>query len=143
MNRINHFIQTIANKVFSSEHCIMEYGNTHQQADALLTQFREGHRLMRITASIVLCCFAVVFYSPAVNATIKKVDDYLAYQPVYPVFAEMDTALQETQSLVKQLSVANGKNQQPLKQRIKAQYEIFNFRRSKIQSFSTTEIYFI
>ena len=125
MNRIYHSTQHIANKVFSTEQCIMEYGNTHQQADALLTQIREGHRLMRITAAIVLCCFAVVFYSPAVNATIKAVDDYLAYQPDYPVFAEMDAALQETQKLVKQLSVANGKNQQPLKQRIDAQYKAF------------------
>ncbi len=70
---------------------------------ALLTQFREGHRLMRITASVILCCFAMVFYSPAVNATVQSIDDYLSRQPEYSVFADMDAALADTQQLLKHL----------------------------------------
>ncbi|ARN74337.1 transglutaminase-like domain-containing protein [Oceanicoccus sagamiensis] len=104
----------------------------------LITQFREGHQLMRFTALMILCCFAVVFYSPAVNATINAVEDYLAYKPEYTVFADMEAALADTQQLVQQLQSVNRSlqgpsiptlsaemHQQRLQQQLKEQQQVF------------------
>ncbi|WP_159931096.1 transglutaminase family protein [Oceanicoccus sp. KOV_DT_Chl] len=128
--------QTIAQKkdyemdvVYSNS----DYALNHNKP--LLTQFREGHRFMRATAIVVLCCFAVVFYSPAVNATVKSIDEYLRYKPDYPVFSEMDSALAETQQLLQKTAIAlkqTGENTNEhlglaiLKKAISQQREIFS-----------------
>lgn len=101
---VSQLIKSNDNNSVTSKKVSMMEAEYNTDSKPLITQFREGNRLMRTTASIVLCCFAAMFYSPAVSATVRAIDDYLTYEPDYPVFDEMEAALANTQQLLKQLN---------------------------------------
>jgi transglutaminase-like putative cysteine protease len=75
---------------------------------SIITHMRNGHRLMRVTASIIVCCFTVVFYSPAVIASINAIDEHFTYKPDYTLFGDMDNALLETQIILQRFSQSKG-----------------------------------